>query len=86
VDGDDVGMVKAGGGAGFALEAAGGLRAGESSDQEDFDRHEPIEAGLAGAVDDSHAAPSDLFEEFVFAEAPVEEALPGRIHECRDLG
>jgi hypothetical protein len=63
----DVGMIEAGDGFGFALEAGfqGGV-VGEVGG-EDFDGDFAAEAGVAGAIDFAHAACADGGKDFVGA-------------------
>jgi len=40
------------------------------ADENHLERHFAIQAGLAGAVDDAHAAPGNLGGEFIVADGP----------------
>ena len=73
VNGDDVGVVEGGDGAGFALEAAAEVGGGAERTRcgvlaKDFDGDVAIEAGVAGAVDLAHAADSERGLDLVGAE------------------
>ena len=62
VNGDDVGMIKRGGGAGFEFEAAEviGILAGSRADElESYIASEPF---VAGAKDFAHGSGADFFE------------------------
>ena len=67
VDGDDVRMIEPGSRLGFDAKAADGVGGGQSLGQDHFQGDNAIEAALPGPVDDSHAAASDLVQEFVIA-------------------
>jgi len=73
VDGDDVGVPQAGGGLGLAMEAFNSLPAGERAQQEHLHGDDPVQADLAGAVNNPHPAVGDLFQQFIVAEG----AQPG---------
>ena len=71
VDGDDVGVVERGDGAGLALEAAAVIGAGGACPREDLDGDVAIEPGVAGAVDLAHAADPESGLDLVVAEAEI---------------
>jgi hypothetical protein len=76
VDGDDVGVVEGGDGAGFALEAAAEVgrcprRTRSRVLTKDFDGDVAVEAGVAGAVDLAHTADSERGLDLVGAEFGV---------------
>ena len=68
VDVDDVGVVEAGAGAGFAVEAFEGLGVLEELLFHEFDGDLAFEGGVPGAVDDAHAAGGDFAAEIELAE------------------
>ena len=62
-------MVELRGGLGFRLKTLEGQRRGEVRVADHFQGDEPVEADLARAIDDAHAAAAEGFEQFVVAEA-----------------
>ncbi len=64
VNGDDVGMVQPGQRAGFAFESLGKLRVVLLFRRKDLQRHEPVQARLAGFVNRAHAALAQQFDDF----------------------
>ena len=70
VDGDDVGVIERGDGAGFALEAAAEI-GGCAVFAQNFDGDIAVEAGVAGAVDLAHAADPERGLDLVGAESGV---------------
>ena len=64
----DVGVIEAGDGFGFALEALFARRIGGEMGRENFDSHGSVEACVAGAIDFAHAAGAEGREDFVGAE------------------
>ena len=71
VDGDDVGMIEGGDGAGFLFEAAEAVGIVGEGGGKDFQGDVAEEAGVAGAVDFAHAAGADEGDDFVGAELGV---------------
>jgi len=65
VNGDDVGVVEGGGGAGLLDEAGAAVRVGEAIGGQDLDRDLAAEAGVAGAVDLAHAPGAEGGEHLV---------------------
>ncbi len=74
--GDDVRMVEHGHCGGFALEPFGESWILPDSRGEDFERDEPIEPFLPGAIDHAHAAAADEVQDLQIGEkgAPVRRA------------
>ena len=64
VDGDDVGMIQPGQGAGLAVEAFGKIRAPGGLRRENLERHDPVQHRLAGLINRPHAAFADQGENF----------------------
>ena len=62
------GMLEARGGDGLGAKALEHRRSGKLAKQQHLDGDDAVEADLAGAVDDAHAAAGDLVEQFVVAE------------------
>lgn len=69
VDVDDVRMIQPGGGLGFAAKAGDLFRTSEATRMDQLERDDAAEADLPGAIDLSHAAVAEEFEQFVVAEA-----------------
>ena len=63
VDGDDVGVLECGGGAGLLLESAAALRVGQAVRWEDLQGDVAVQTRVMGPVHDAHAALADLFED-----------------------
>ena len=90
--GDDVGMVQARQGAGFAVEPLGKARVAGGGGRQDLQRHQAVQAGLARLIDGAHAALADELKDFELgkqlgefrdrrrhkARAPWGPRLPGR--------
>ncbi len=68
VDDDDVGVVESGGGFGFLGEAALALGVVHAVRREEFEGDEAVEVGVAGFVDNAHAALAEFFEDVVMGE------------------
>ena len=81
VDGDDVGMLEAGGRDGFGAKALDELRAGLRPEQQHLERDNPVQALLPGLIDDPHPAPRDLLQQLVVAEVISNFRFP--IADCR---
>src|SRR6516165_11937853 len=64
----DVGMIELRDRAGLAVESLAELRIGSQRGGEHFDRNDPIETGVARAVDLTHAASTKRCDDFVRAE------------------
>src|SRR5579862_1500447 len=64
IDGYDVGVVQFCKSAGFALETFGEFLISLFFRRKDFERDDPIEAGLAGFIDGAHAAAAETLEDF----------------------
>src|SRR5205814_291542 len=79
VDLDDVGVAQAGDGEGLLVEAAQ-LGGGVGGAGDHLDGDGPLEADLAGVVDDAHAAVAELAEDLVAGDAgpPGPAAVVGR--------
>jgi hypothetical protein len=71
VDGDDVGVLEAGGGFGFAQKTVGVFGVGGKFGREDFEGDDAVEGGLARAIHCAHAAFADFFENLEAAEVLV---------------
>ncbi len=69
VDGHDVGMVEAGGGAGFGLKAGDAFRGAFLPGFNQFQGDQPPQAALPSPIHDAHAAARDFPEQLVIAEA-----------------
>jgi len=63
VDGDNVGVVEGGEGAGFASEAFGELGVVDAFGGEELEGDEAVEGFLPGLVNDAHAAAAEEFED-----------------------
>jgi hypothetical protein len=74
-DGEDVGVVQAGGGVDLALEPLGAEGRGEVG-VEDLEGDQPIVLEIAGEEDGGHAAPPELSLECVAAAQPFLELRP----------
>jgi len=70
VDGDDVRVAEAGEGLDLALEAGPGVGARLAPGVEELEGDEAVEAGVAGPVDDAHAAAGELAFDRVGADRP----------------
>ena len=68
VDGDDVGVMQAGRRFRLGPETQDHFRAAHPPRLDHLHRHDPVEAELAGAIHDAHAAFGDLLQQFVVAE------------------
>ena len=69
VDGEDVGVVEGGDGAGLELEALEAVGVGGDVVVEDLEGDVAAEAGVAGAVDLAHAAGPEQLDDLVRPEA-----------------
>ena len=65
VDGQDIGVIEIGGGFGFRAESLHVRGRGQLAGQDHFHCDDPVERYLPSAIDDAHAAPGNLFEQFV---------------------
>ena len=70
VNGDDVGMVEPGQGAGFAFEALGKSRVASFFAAEEFSAPRTGQAWLAGLVNRAHAALAQQFDDFELGKKP----------------
>jgi len=77
--GDDVGVVKAGGGAGFLFEAQDALRIEKRGAREDFEGDVAAERFLAGFEDHAHSAATDFADDAEVAEAFDVQRFDGRV-------
>jgi hypothetical protein len=68
VDRDDVRMVEVGGRLRLGVKALHVGGGGQLAGQDHLERHEPVQAPLAGLVNDAHATAGDLFQQLVVAE------------------
>ena len=68
VDGDNVRMIEAASGLGFEEESPHGVRAGQSSLAQHLEGDDAMASRVPRAIDDAHAAPGDLPEQFIVAE------------------
>ncbi len=68
VDRYDPRVIEPGGGLGLQVKPPDVHLVGELARQDHLERHRAIQADLAGAVDDAHAAAGDLGEQLVVAE------------------
>src|SRR5262249_39320683 len=75
VDRQDVWVVEPGRRAGLGPEAAYLLLRGQAAAQHDLQGDDPLEAGVAGPVDDAHAAAAQLLQQAVVAEVPGGDVL-----------
>jgi hypothetical protein len=73
VDGDDVWVLKVGGGFGFPVEAPHVGLASQLAREYQFQRNCAVEIDLPGLEDDAHTAAGNFFEDLVIAE--VTDAL-----------
>ena len=73
VNGADVGMIKGGGGLGFALETCEGLRVFGDIVGKKFERDETVQANVFGFVNDAHAAAAEFFGDAVVGDGLPEE-------------
>lgn len=69
IDRHDVGMLQAGGGFGFRLEAAHLGLGGELAGADELQGDDAVEADLPGLIDGAHAAGANFPEQLVIAEA-----------------
>jgi hypothetical protein len=75
-DGDDVRMVESGNCLGFTLEAVTTLLRGQLR-REDLESYIPVELGVFGDIDFTHAAATELFEDPVMRKGPAyHDGLP----------
>jgi hypothetical protein len=65
VDGDDARVLQVRGGFSFRAEAFQLSRIGQVAAQDHLDRYGAVEADLAGAIDDTHAASRDFLQQLV---------------------
>jgi len=68
VERHDVRMIQASGGLGFGVKASHLRIAGQQSGANHLHGDDAVEADLAGAIDDAHAAGSKFLQQFVVAE------------------
>ena len=61
-------MVKAGGGIGFGAEAPGRFLPRKMREEHHFQSDDAVEAAMTGAINDTHAAAGDLFQQLVLAQ------------------
>ena len=80
VDGNDAGMVEVGGSLGLDQEAADLFLRCQLAGEDHLQGDDAAEATLLSLEDHSHAAPSDLFDQVVVAEAR------SRLHSARAAG
>ena len=66
--GDDVRMVQAGQGAGFAVEPLGKAGVACCGRRQDLQRHQPVQGRLPGLIDRAHAALADELKDFELGE------------------
>ena len=76
VDGDDVGVVERRGRLGLLHETPLALRVGHLVGGEDLDGDEAVEVGVAGLVDDAHAAFAELLEDVEVQHTPADHRHP----------
>ena len=75
VDGADVGMIQGGGGTRFALKALErGMVAGHRFGKK-FQRDGAVELHVDGAIDDTHPAAADLFDNAVMRDSLTDHAI-----------
>ena len=79
VDGADVGMVESRGGAGFSLEAVEGLAVLGQFVRKKFERDGTAEFDVFGAINDSHAATAQLFDDAIVRDSLAEHRVDYRI-------
>ncbi len=78
VNGADVGVVQGGGGLGFALEAAQGLRISGDLIGKEFQGDEAMEASVFGLVNHAHAATAQLFDDAIVGDGLADHSLKNR--------
>jgi len=88
---DDVRVGELGGGLGLGAQAGALAGVGVVAGQDHLDRDDPARVDLAGLVDDPHAAPADLLQDVIAADAPAgarRGRLPrrGRLRQGLHLG
>jgi hypothetical protein len=85
-DGADVGVVEGGGGFGLAREPLAEKRFLAPFNGQKLEGDSAIEAGVSSAIDDAHAAATELFEDLVMGDrAPYQTALLPSILRTTDL-
>ena len=72
VDGDDVRMVERGGGPGFQDEAPLALGIAHLCGRQKLERHEAVQARVAGFPDDTHSAAAQLLDDAVMRDGPAD--------------
>ena len=82
---DDVRMVQARQGAGFAVEPLGKARVAGRGRRQDLQRHQPVQAGLARLIDGAHAALADELKDFELGKQ-LGDVRNRRRHEARARG
>ncbi len=82
VDGDDVGVVKAGDGPAFAKEALNGFFFPEEVRAYDLEGVHAVQGGVACLVDHGVSATADFFKDFVFAKSPALLVGHWIVHSC----
>ena len=65
---NDIGMLQASRGLGFAVESLQHIGIFGHALGDGLERYQPIDNGVAGAINDSHRATAQLLDQFVFAE------------------
>ena len=71
VDGEDVGVAEGGGGLGFLMEAAAEVGVGGVGGGEELEGDVAVQFGVAGLIDNAHAAGTDLFEDLIVVDGAV---------------
>jgi hypothetical protein len=71
VDDGNAGVLERGRRTGLAPEAVPGVRIGRQGVVEHLERHGPIQAGVRGTVDHTHASPAELFANGVMCDPPA---------------
>ncbi len=82
---DDVRMVQARQGAGFAVEPLGKARVARGGGRQDLQRHQPVQIWLARLIDGAHAALADELKDFELGKQ-LGEVRDWRRHEPRPFG
>jgi hypothetical protein len=72
----DVGVVQMAGFLSFHAETPDLLRGGQVAGQDHLERHDPVQALFPGAVNDAHAAASNLLKEYVISEVAQTRRCP----------
>ena len=72
MDGHDIRMAQVSSRLGFSAKPQDLLLAGELAGEDHLQRHRPVQADLAGAVNDAHAATGNFLQQFVIAKTTTQ--------------